>query len=72
MVHGKDHDTVRRQVEQLAAKHSLSHLHHELLFSKRRFKQRGARYRAAVPGTLIHIDPASTAAAAPEVTLGRA
>lgn len=52
MVHGKNHDTVRRQVEQLAAKHSLSHIHHELLFSKRRFKQRGAQYRAPIPGSI--------------------
>ena len=72
MVHGKNHDTVRRQVEQLAAKHSLSHIHHELLFSKRRFKQRGAQYRAAIPGSMIHKDTASSDAATSEAGHGRA
>ena len=72
MVHGKNHDTVRRQVEQLAAKHSLSHIHHELLFSKRRFKQRGAQYRAAIPGSMIHKATASSDAATSEAGHGRA
>ncbi len=72
MVHGKNHDTVRHQVEQLAAKHSLSHIHHELLFSKRRFKQRGAQYRAPVPGPMIHSDTASSDAATSEAGHGLA
>ncbi len=72
MVHGKNHDTVRGQVEQLAAKHSLSHIHHELLFSKRRFKQRGAQYRVPLPGSIIHNETVSTDAATSEAGHGRA
>jgi siroheme decarboxylase len=44
MVHGRDRDTVCEQIARLIAEQSLESLPHEVLFSRRRFKQRGARY----------------------------
>ena len=44
MIHGRDRATVLRQVQALARDAGLPGLRHEVLFSRRRFKQRGARY----------------------------
>jgi len=44
MVHGCDRDTVCEQIARLNAEQTLASLPHEVLFSRRRFKQRGARY----------------------------
>lgn len=45
MIHGKRRDEVLQQIAVLNAHPSLSGLTHAVLFSKRRFKQRGARYQ---------------------------
>ncbi len=44
MIHGRDRDAVRRRIDALTLSHILAGLHHAVLFSRRRFKQRGARY----------------------------
>lgn len=44
MVHGRDRETVRAHLQQLAAQCGMQALPHEVLFSTRRFKQCGARY----------------------------
>lgn len=44
MVHGRDRDGVRAQVEQASAAAGLGDCRRDILFSVRRFKQRGARY----------------------------
>ncbi|MHA1600716.1 MAG: siroheme decarboxylase subunit beta [Alphaproteobacteria bacterium] len=44
MVHGRDRDTVRGQIATLNAEQRLDAFPHDVLFSRRRFKQRGARY----------------------------
>lgn len=43
MIHGKERISVERQLRQVIDKHELEYPH-QLLFSSRRFKQRGARY----------------------------
>lgn len=48
MIHGRDRDDVRALVGQLATELGLEAMAHEILFSRRRFRQRGARYGAAV------------------------
>jgi len=45
MVHGSDHDAVRNRITEIIGHCNLADLPHALLFSERRFKQRGARYR---------------------------
>ena len=45
MIHGQDRDDVLDNVQFLAARCGLEDLQHEVLFSTRRFKQRGAIYR---------------------------
>lgn len=45
MIHGRDEETVRAQVRQLRSASPLSTLGHDVLFSRRRFKQTGACYR---------------------------
>jgi DNA-binding Lrp family transcriptional regulator len=47
MVHGLNRDEVLAQVAQAARQAGLDHVQHEVLFSTRRFKQRGARYGSA-------------------------
>ena len=47
MIHGRDRDAVKRQVEDATSAAGLDGLPRDILFSKRRFKQRGARYRAS-------------------------
>lgn len=51
MIHGRDRTIVERQVDELAAALELEDTARAVLFSSRRFKQRGARYgaQAAVP-----------------------
>lgn len=46
MIHGRSRDEVLVEVDRLVATLGLAHIPHEPLFSTRRFKQRGARYRA--------------------------
>ena len=47
MVHGRDRGLVEAQVEQMAARLGLQDVPRAVLFSRRRFKQRGARYASA-------------------------
>jgi len=44
MIHGKDRQTVLDQVSKMAAEASVADVPREVLFSLKRFKQRGARY----------------------------
>ena len=44
MVHGRDRDAVLAEITRLTAHPLLAGLPHQALFSRRRFKQRGARY----------------------------
>lgn len=46
MVHGRERSAVLARIDQLLTEHGLADLPHAVLFSTRRFKQRGARYRA--------------------------
>ena len=46
MVHGQDRDEVLACIERIAQALDLNAITHEVLFSGRRFRQRGARYRA--------------------------
>ncbi|MCF7980790.1 MAG: AsnC family protein [Pseudomonadales bacterium] len=43
MIHGKERAQVERQLQEMIEAHQLDYPH-QLLFSSRRFKQRGARY----------------------------
>jgi siroheme decarboxylase len=47
MIHGKDRDAVLTHVQELIERCGLQAVPHAVLFSKRRFKQRGAVYRTA-------------------------
>jgi DNA-binding Lrp family transcriptional regulator len=49
MIHGRDRDTVLAQVEAATSAAGLGGLARDVLFSVRRFKQRGARYAAPEP-----------------------
>jgi DNA-binding Lrp family transcriptional regulator len=44
MVHGRDRADVQAEIEGLARRHGLDSVPREVLFSRRRFKQRGACY----------------------------
>lgn len=44
MIHGRGHDEVKARIEQMADHCALEQRDYEVLFSKRCFKQRGARY----------------------------
>lgn len=46
MIHGQDRDKVLASLEQLVSQCGLASIPHEVLFSRRRFKQRGAYYAA--------------------------
>lgn len=48
MIHGLDEDKVLQQVNDAVAAARISDRPRAVLFSRRRFKQRGARYRSAV------------------------
>lgn len=45
MIHGRDEDEVRTQVDEAAMAAGISNCARTILFSRRCFKQRGARYR---------------------------
>ena len=45
MIHGRDRDAVTGQLRQIVEQCGLQHIDHEILFSRRCFKQRGAAYR---------------------------
>ena len=47
MIHGRDRDEVMQNVAMLVEHCGLQHLGHKVLFSRRRFKQRGAVYTAS-------------------------
>ena len=49
MIHGRDRDAVRREVQEAAVLCGLSDVPRDVLFSRRAFKQQGARYGAAGP-----------------------
>ena len=49
MIHGVDRAAVEAQIAQLRAACGLAGFPHEVLFSRQRFKQRGARYLCAQP-----------------------
>lgn len=51
MIHGRDRRAVERLVEEATCAAGLDGLPRDILFSKRRFKQRGACYRASEPKT---------------------
>ena len=59
MIHGRDRAEVLARVDELVCSVGLEAVAHQVLFSRRRFKQRGACYSAAagMPG-----DPASSGA----------
>jgi DNA-binding Lrp family transcriptional regulator len=44
MIHGRSRSAVRGRIDALALAPALAHIPHAVLFSRRRFKQRGARY----------------------------
>ncbi len=44
MVHGQNREAVIAQVNHIVQRCNLSHIEHTILFSMRRFKQRGAKY----------------------------
>ena len=44
MVHGHNRDQVKEKVEEIVQQCGLLHIPHQILFSTRRFKQRGASY----------------------------
>ncbi|MGJ0484602.1 MAG: siroheme decarboxylase subunit beta [Methylomicrobium sp.] len=57
MIHGKDRDTVIKQLEQLSVDCDLERFDRQILFSRRCFKQRGALYRtvaSTLPAELAH------------------
>lgn len=45
MIHGRDRTTVTERIRRMVSELSLEDMPHDTLFSGRRFKQRGARYR---------------------------
>jgi DNA-binding Lrp family transcriptional regulator len=45
MIHGHDRDAVMKRIDKMVEELSLEDIDHDILFSGRRFKQRGARYR---------------------------
>lgn len=47
MIHGKEHAVVLAQVAELRAALGIEDIPHDILFSRRRFKQRGATYAAS-------------------------
>lgn len=50
MIHGQDRDAVLKRVHQIEQHCNLADVPHEALFSRRRFKQRGAIYAPATSG----------------------
>jgi DNA-binding Lrp family transcriptional regulator len=54
MIHGKDRNQVLAQIAELRANCNLVRYPFEILFSRQRFKQRGARYLPAVEPAVAH------------------
>jgi hypothetical protein len=46
MVHGRNREEVEQKVEEIASRCGLQDIDYTILFSTRRFKQRGASYTA--------------------------
>lgn len=46
MIHGKDKETVKSQIAQINLNLQMQHFEHQVLFSSRCFKQRGAVYHS--------------------------
>lgn len=67
MIHGRDRATVERQISLLGRIEGLEDAPHDVLFSRRCFKQRGARYiadprpRARESGTVTQAESAAAA-----------
>lgn len=54
MIHGKNREKVLQQLDHLIASCGLSSVNHEVLFSRKCFKQRGAIYKAdSEPGKVL-------------------
>ncbi|MGF1640980.1 MAG: AsnC family protein [Rhodospirillales bacterium] len=53
MIHGRDRETVLAQVDTLRREAELTDTPHVVLFSRTRFKQRGARYGAALAAETV-------------------
>jgi DNA-binding Lrp family transcriptional regulator len=54
MIHGMNRETVLESLDRIREKAELQHIHYEVLFSKRQFKQRGAHYlKTAQPGKAL-------------------
>jgi DNA-binding Lrp family transcriptional regulator len=51
MIHGRDRVSVERKISTLRSAHGIQNLPHCILFSRRRFKQRGANYVSPVAAT---------------------
>lgn len=49
MIHGRDRESVYMNLKQMIKANGWQNIPHEVLFSKRRFKQRGARYLPETP-----------------------
>jgi hypothetical protein len=47
MIHGRDRSSVQEKISELRRAAGIGELPHCVLFSRRRFKQRGARYDAS-------------------------
>jgi len=58
MIHGKERDTVIAQAEQLARDNDLLDIKRDILFSTKRFKQRGAHYGLCRPADIKLRKPA--------------
>ena len=54
MIHGRDRGQVLKQIGELRASRDLMRYPSEILFSRRRFKQRGARYLPAAAAAVAH------------------
>jgi DNA-binding Lrp family transcriptional regulator len=52
MIHGRDRDEVEECIEDITERFKLRSLPHQVLFSTRRFKQRGAKYRGKDSGAI--------------------
>lgn len=53
MIHGRDRQRVLGQIAELRAALALEEVQYEVLFSSRRFKQRGARYRPTLASEAV-------------------
>lgn len=57
MIHGKDRASVRKLIDQLNHETELGAYPSSVLFSRRRFKQRGARYGHTSDAEVVPLDP---------------